>query len=301
MADLKKKLPGNVAGDFYVDSTCINCDTCRKFAPHTFQDEGNTSIVAVQPRSPEEVLQALQALIACPVHAIGSLSQKAGREVLDSFPVPITDEVFVNGFNAESSYGSDSYFIRSAAGNGLIDSPRFTPVLVRKFREMGGLSWIFLTHRDDVADADKYAKEFGARRMIHAYDQAAQKDAEIVLEGTDDKVIGDARIIFTPGHTRGHCVLLWKGRYLFTGDHLPWDDDEKALRPFRDACWYSWKEQIESVRKLAAYPGVEWVLPGHGRRMSFVPHTFGPAIQEAVRWMETYVRGVVSGSFSRKQ
>ena len=37
MADLKKKLSTNVAGDFFVDSTCINCDTCRQLAPATFR------------------------------------------------------------------------------------------------------------------------------------------------------------------------------------------------------------------------------------------------------------------------
>ena len=37
----------------------------------------------------------------------------------------------------------------------------------------------------------------------------------------------------TPGHTRGHCVLLFGGRFLFTGDHLAWDRDERRLEAYR--------------------------------------------------------------------
>ncbi|KAL8129657.1 hypothetical protein V2J09_018812 [Rumex salicifolius] len=31
--ELRKSRPQNVAGEFYVDHTCINCDTCRWMAP----------------------------------------------------------------------------------------------------------------------------------------------------------------------------------------------------------------------------------------------------------------------------
>ena len=33
MASLAKLLPENVPGEFFVDSTCIDCDTCRQLAP----------------------------------------------------------------------------------------------------------------------------------------------------------------------------------------------------------------------------------------------------------------------------
>jgi hypothetical protein len=32
MANIKKRLAANVAGNFYVDATCINRDTCRQLA-----------------------------------------------------------------------------------------------------------------------------------------------------------------------------------------------------------------------------------------------------------------------------
>jgi glyoxylase-like metal-dependent hydrolase (beta-lactamase superfamily II) len=70
----------------------------------------------------------------------------------------------------------------------------------------------------------------------------------------------------TPGHTRGHCVLLYRKRFLFTGDHLAWDRDARRLTASEDYCWYSWPQQAESMSRLAAYR-FEWVLPGHGQRV----------------------------------
>jgi ferredoxin len=67
MADEKKRLDSNVAGNFFVDATCINCDTCRQLAPTSFEEVGNFSAVTQQPTDEGHVQQAYQALLACPV------------------------------------------------------------------------------------------------------------------------------------------------------------------------------------------------------------------------------------------
>jgi glyoxylase-like metal-dependent hydrolase (beta-lactamase superfamily II) len=61
-------------------------------------------------------------------------------------------------------------------------------------------------------------------------------------------------------------VLLVDDRYLFTGDHLAWDREEEHLEAFRDYCWHSWPQQIESLDRLTRY-SFDWVLPGHGQRV----------------------------------
>src|SRR6185503_12254697 len=70
----------------------------------------------------------------------------------------------------------------------------------------------------------------------------------------------------TPGHTQGHCCLLFENRFLFTGDHLAWDREEKCLAAFHDYCWYSWTVQTESMSRLSEY-AFEWILPGHGQQV----------------------------------
>jgi len=60
--------------------------------------------------------------------------------------------------------------------------------------------------------------------------------------------------------------LLFRQRFLFTGDHLAWDRHHKELEAFHDYCWYSWPRQVESMQRFAEY-SFEWVLPGHGQRV----------------------------------
>ena len=73
MADNTEKVEGNVAGKYYVDSNCIDCDVCRETAPENFmanEDEGY-SYVFKQPENDEEEANCREAMEACPVEAIG--------------------------------------------------------------------------------------------------------------------------------------------------------------------------------------------------------------------------------------
>ncbi|MBM4072420.1 MAG: hypothetical protein FJ271_26350 [Planctomycetes bacterium] len=123
-----------------------------------------------------------------------------------------------------------------------------------------------------MADAERYAKHFGSRRIIHREELSSQPGAEIVLDGDGPWELATGCLaIPTPGHTKGHCVLLFRERFLFTGDHLAWDRDEERLLAFEDYCWYSWKRQAESMARLTAH-AFEWVLPGHGQRVYLPAH-----------------------------
>ena len=73
MADRMDKVESNVAGKYYVDSNCIDCDVCRETAPENFranEDEGY-SYVFKQPENSEEEAQCQEAMESCPVEAIG--------------------------------------------------------------------------------------------------------------------------------------------------------------------------------------------------------------------------------------
>ena len=209
----------------------------------------------------------MQALLACPTGSIGCLGDDDVKAVMKDFPLAVEEPVYYCGYNSPKSYGGNSYFIRHAAGNWLIDSPKFVTPLVQQLEALGGIAHIFLTHRDDVADAERYAAHFHARRIIHRDELSSQPGAEVVLDGEGPWELAPGFLaIPTPGHTKGHCVLLFQDRFLFTGDHLDWDRDSQRLAASEDYCWYSWPQQAESMRRLAAYR-FEWVLPGHGQRV----------------------------------
>jgi len=267
MADRNRKIAENAAGEWFVDSSCINCDTCRQLAPGTFGDTGEFSFVAVQPGSDDEVAAARRALVACPTGSIGTSDKSGVAAAADEFPLALGNGVFYCGFNSPKSYGGNSYFVEHPGGNWLVDSPRFVERLVRRFEERGGVRYVFLTHRDDVADAGQYARRFGAERIIHRLELASQPDAERVIDGFEPvELAPEFLAIPTPGHTRGHMALLYRDLVLFTGDHMWWSRARGRLSASRSVCWYSWPEQLKSLRLLRGF-SFEWVLPGHGQRV----------------------------------
>ena len=290
MADISQRLAENVSGDFYVDASCIDCDACRQIAPATFRDHGEQSSVYRQPATAEEVGRALQALVACPTSSIGTArGQKYDtRAAAESFPAPVAENVYFCGYTAESSFGAWSYLIvrgDDEGGNVLVDSPRFATQLVKKIEALGGVRTMFLTHRDDVADHERYARRFGCERVMHERDGASRYGVERALEGDAAVRLDDElTAIPTPGHTRGHAVLLYRDKFLFTGDHLAWSPARETLTAFRTACWYAWPEQIRSMERLLAYD-FEWVLPGHGRIHHDTPAGMRSHLLRCIEWM----------------
>ena len=74
MADPNDRVPENVPGTFYVDTNCIDCDVCRDTSPDNFTraDRGGYSFVFKQPATQAERDLCEEALMACPVEAIGN-------------------------------------------------------------------------------------------------------------------------------------------------------------------------------------------------------------------------------------
>ena len=74
-------------------------------------------------------------------------------------PVPIAPDILDCGYAAESSFGAASWLVLRPGGNVLVDSPRHAAPLVARIRALGGARFMFLTHRDDVADRAALGKD----------------------------------------------------------------------------------------------------------------------------------------------
>ena len=289
MATLDRRRTENVAGEFYVDSTCIDCDTCRWMAPDVFGRVGSMSAVLHQPANDAERTKALQALLSCPTASIGTVEQPANiRSIQAGFPLKIADGVYHCGYHSKQSYGAASYFILRPEGNILIDSPRFVPPLVRQIEKLGGIRYLYLTHRDDVADHQKFRERFGCDRILHREDIVPDTQAvEIQLTGTEPYPLADDLLVIpVPGHTQGHTVLLYDRTFLFTGDHLAYSVRLGHLTGFRDYCWFSWPQQVRSMERLVDY-SFEWILPGHGRRFHAERSAMKHHLQHCIDWMKS--------------
>lgn len=264
MARISLRHPGNAPGPWFVDTSCIDCDAARQCAPGLFAERDGQSVVARQPATPEEIRAATAAMLICPTGSIGVVGEKPATD--EVFPMDLGEGVYLAGFASRESFGSNAYFVRRQAGNLLVDAPRFVPRLVRAFEELGGISLVLLTHKDSVANADRYAAYFGARVFIHEDDQDAAPFATDVLRGAEPAGIRpDLRAIPAPGHTRGSVLYLLDERALFTGDSLYWSRKLGDIAAFRKQCWYSWPAHTESLARLAG-ERFSWILPGHGTR-----------------------------------
>jgi glyoxylase-like metal-dependent hydrolase (beta-lactamase superfamily II)/ferredoxin len=287
MAAVSKRLEANVEGDFFVDSTCIDCEACRWIAPSSFDYLDGMSRVFHQPATAEERQRALMAQIACPTASIGTLEKHDMAPITAAFPDPITDGIYHCGYHAESSFGAASYLVARPRGNILVDSPRFTRPLVKRIEELGGLSYIFLTHQDDVADQEKFHHHFGAERIMHADDIGRRtKGVEHAIRGADVlRFDDDVTLIPVPGHTRGSMCMLYRERVLFSGDHVAFDPERQRVYAFHGACWYDWREQTRSMERLLDHR-FEWILPGHGHRCHFGVDRMREEVSRCIDWMK---------------
>lgn len=74
MPEKTERLLQNVAGAYYVDSSCIDCDMCRSTAPNVFKrdEDIGMSVAFHQPVTAGEIAIAEQARTGCPTESIGN-------------------------------------------------------------------------------------------------------------------------------------------------------------------------------------------------------------------------------------
>jgi glyoxylase-like metal-dependent hydrolase (beta-lactamase superfamily II) len=266
---MAKAHPSNAPGNWYIDTRCSDCSAARTVAPGLIVERDGQSVFAHQPQTPEEIRTAWRARLLCPTASVRTAKPETMPEGV--FPEFMTDDVYRLGYNAESSYATHSFLIRRKSGNAMVDSPRWTGAVVKQLEAWGGLNDVLLTHQDDIADAERYAKHFAARVTIHKWDRTRAPFADNLLDGREPIAMGDDLVaIPVPGHTKGSVVYLYDRRCLFTGDSLAWNFQTNDLTAHRDFCWYSWDEQIASLTRLLDLP-FSWVFAGHGGSKGLPP------------------------------
>lgn len=265
MARYSDKNSNNVEGNFFVDNRCISCAACESFDADTFVLHGGKAYVYAQPTE-QNFRRAAIALLSCPVDAIGVQEGKEKlREIKKELPLKLNEDVYFCSYNDEKAIGANSYFLVRKEGNILVDVPRFSKPLLKKLEVLGGIKYIYMTHKDDIGSYEKFREYFNAQTIFHEDDFNKHiTSADITLSGEDDFILDEeVRIIPVAGHTKGHTVLLYKNRYLFTGDHLAYKAKGDYLYMFENYCWYDWNKQLDSLQKLLKYK-FSHIYAGHG-------------------------------------
>jgi glyoxylase-like metal-dependent hydrolase (beta-lactamase superfamily II) len=259
---MRERHPENAPGDWFIDRQCIDCGASRTVAPGLIAERGGQCVFVRQPQSADDELLAWRARLLCPTASVRSESPLRPPDGV--FPEAMTERVWRLGFNARSSWGAHSFLFSHEGGNAMVDAPRWSSHVADAIAAKGGLHHILLTHRDDVADAQRYAAHFSARVFIHEDDRAAAPYATDIMCGREPQTIAPGvAVIPLPGHTKGSVAYLLEDRCLFTGDSLSWDFETGDLRASRAVCWWSWPEQLASLARLLGHR-FEWVFAGHG-------------------------------------
>ena len=262
----------NAPGEFYVDESCIDCDTCRWMTPEVFTRTNYKSAVYQQPKSGDRDLQlsALQAAIACPT---GSIHTQGAHELLktaaESFPMKTEVEgVYYCGYTSPDTFAASSWLLETELGTVLVDCPRYSPLLAKKLKKMN-VRFLVMTHNDDVAGHQKWVDELGVTRVMHQADANRHQGTDkCEMQLQDDQfpfeLVPGVKIYHIPGHTRGSIgVLHEKSQTFCSGDHVGGRANGE-LSAFPMYCSYSWNVQQESMRMMATLP-FKNLLPGHGR------------------------------------
>ncbi len=271
MARLDQANSSNVYGPWFVDTRCIRCDAARNWATGLISmDSAGLSYVFRQPSNAEEEASLWRAAAACPTKSIGNRHEP--REPQGVFPYQLTDGVLALGHNALSSFAAHSYLIVHPEGNLMVDSPRFSRPLAERLDGLGGIAHVLLSHRDDVADADRWAERYGARVWIGEADADAAPYATDITPPYTSVVISTGVVsIPAPGHTEGHVVYHLDNRCLFTGDTVHWNHRRGELDVFPNQTFHSWSVLADTLSQLGDL-AVDWVFPGHG-----MWHRIGPS------------------------
>ena len=193
MASIADRLPDNAPGDFFVDRTCIDCDTCRRIAPAVFAEARGPLLrrpaAGVGGGPPAGVDGARRLPDGLDRHRLAPRTSGRGSP---RFPSRSTENVSFCGFTSKDSFGAWSYFIERPEGNVLVDSRAPSDRLLRHFEERGGVATMFLTHRDDVADHEAFARRFGCERVLHERRRhgAARASVERKISGSRTRAPG---------------------------------------------------------------------------------------------------------------
>lgn len=274
---------------WYVDERCTDCDVARQLAPDLVREGEGRSELVRQPENETEAGQLLAAALACHTRSIRPPGGLLDPAAPDPFPLALDAHVLLCGHNSRHTAGANSYLLRRPSGSWMmVDTPRFSEPLARRYETDRRFTDVLLTHRDHAAHGRRWADRLGARLWIHEGDLDAAPDADQVLRGTAPTDIAEGvRAVPLPGHTRGSVLYLADERYCFSGDSFYWARTLDDLEVAQSVTWYSIEELAASLARVADGLRFEWLLPGHGGRKRL------PAAEMALR-MRRLVRRVAT-------
>lgn len=165
-------------------------------------------------------------------------------------PRPVLENIFAFPPNRDT-LGATAYFIVENQMNILVDSPAWDEANQAFLRSLGGVHWLFLTHRGAIGKAKEIQQTMSCNIVIQEQEAYLLPGLSLTPFSQEWGLSDHCQGIWTPGHSPGSSCLYYAGYggVLFTGRHLL-PNQQGVPIPLRTAKTFHWPRQIQSVQLL---------------------------------------------------
>jgi glyoxylase-like metal-dependent hydrolase (beta-lactamase superfamily II) len=180
-------------------------------------------------------------------------------------PQAIWHNVFAFPPNRDT-LGGTAYLIVENQGNILIDCPAWDEVNREYLNTVGGVRWLFITHRGAIAQTRYLQATYNCEIIIQEQEAYLLPGLKVTTFEREFDLGNGIEIVWTPGHSPGSACLyyLQHGGILFSGRHiLPNLQGEPA--PLRTAKTFHWLRQLRSVKLICdrfTPETLQYICPG---------------------------------------
>jgi len=165
-------------------------------------------------------------------------------------PQAIWDNIFAFPPNRDT-LGGTAYFIVENEANILIDCPAWDDTNQKFLHDLGGVRWLFLTHRGAIGKTREIQETFGCEVLVQEQEAYLLPGLRVIKFQQEFTLSNLAQAIWTPGHSPGSSCLYYSGEggVLFSGRHLLPNQQGEPV-PLRTAKTFHWPRQLKSIELL---------------------------------------------------
>lgn len=162
--------------------------------------------------------------------------------------------------------GGTAYLIVENQGNILIDCPAWDEVNREYLNSLGGVRWLFITHRGAIGQTRHLQSTYNCEIVIQEQEAYLLPGLKVTAFEREFDLGNGIKIVWTPGHSPGSACLYYPhhGGILFSGRHiLPNLQGEPA--PLRTAKTFHWLRQLRSVQLICdrfTPETLQYICPG---------------------------------------
>lgn len=166
-------------------------------------------------------------------------------------PQAVWNNIFAFPPNRDTLGGTAYLIVENSLANILIDCPVWDEVNQKFLQSVGGVQWLFLSHRSGIGKTREIQETFGCEVLIQEQEAYLLPGLKVTTFQQEFTLTTFAKAIWTPGHSPGSSCLYYtsEGGVLFSGRHLLPNQLGEPV-PLRTAKTFHWPRQLKSVQLM---------------------------------------------------